>query len=159
MNQKTPRQLFMHPVHFLSFGLGSGLAPKAPGTVGTLLALCIYLALAKLSATLYILILLLTILVGIGLCEATSRALGVEDHPAIVWDEFAGFWLTMLAAPAGYGWLFTGFVLFRLFDIWKPWPIRQIDHNVKGGFGIMLDDLLAGIYALVIMQLLQNLIL
>ncbi len=149
---RKARDIIFHPVHFLSLGLGSGLSRRAPGTMGTLVAVLLYLPLSTLSPPLYIATLIVSILVGIYLCSATSRALGGHDHPAIVWDEFAGYWLTMLMAPPGWSWLLAGFILFRLFDIWKPWPISVADHKVKGGWGIMLDDLLAGAYAFIIIQ-------
>ena len=150
-----PQDIIFHPVHFLSLGLGSGLSPFAPGTAGTLMAVLLYIPLSMLPLTSYVAILIIGSLAGIYLCEKTSNKLGGHDHPAIVWDEFLGFWLTMLFAPSGWMWIVIGFVLFRLFDIWKPWPISVIDHKVKGGFGIMLDDLVAGAYALVVLQLLH----
>ena len=145
------------PIHFLAFGFGSGLAPVAPGTVGTLAAVPLYLLLAQLSPVMYLLAVLLVCLVGIWLCGQSSQLLGVHDHAGIVWDEFAGFLITMIAAPAGWGWLLLGFVLFRIFDILKPWPISWVDKNVHGGCGIMLDDILAGLMALAVMQLLARL--
>ena len=148
-----PSDIIFHPIHFLSLGLGSGLSPFAPGTAGTLLAVLIYIPLATLPLWGYIAVLILGSLIGVYLCQKTTDRLGVKDHPAIVWDEFLGYWLTMLLAPEGWEWIVVGFILFRLFDIWKPWPISVIDHKVKGGLGIMLDDLLAGAYALVILQL------
>ena len=148
-----PRDIIFHPVHFLSLGLGSGLSPFAPGTAGTIVAVLLYIPLSMLPAWAYITILLLGTLLGIYLCEKTSATLGGHDHPAIVWDEFVGYWLTMLFAPAGWEWIVAGFVIFRLFDIWKPWPVSVIDQKVKGGLGIMLDDLLAGVYALAVLQL------
>lgn len=148
-----PRDIIFHPVHFLSLGLGSGLSPFAPGTAGTLLAVLLYIPLATLSMWSYIIVLVVGSVLGIYLCGETSKKLGGHDDPAIVWDEFLGYWVTMLFAPAGWIWIVVGFVLFRLFDIWKPWPISVIDHKVKGGFGIMLDDLVAGVYALVVLQL------
>lgn len=148
-----PRDIIFHPVHFLSLGLGSGLSPFAPGTTGTLLAVLLYIPLATLSMWSYIIVLVVGSVLGIYLCGETSKKLGGHDDPAIVWDEFLGYWVTMLFAPAGWIWIVVGFVLFRLFDIWKPWPISVIDHKVKGGFGIMLDDLVAGVYALVVLQL------
>lgn len=149
-----PVSILFHPVHFLSLGLGSGLSPKAPGTMGTLVAVLFYLPLSQLSWQSYLSVVIVASLAGIWFCQQTADALGVHDHPAIVWDEFAGFWLTMAFAPEGWQWVVTGFVLFRLFDIWKPWPIRVIDHKVEGGTGIMLDDLLAGMYAFICIQLL-----
>jgi phosphatidylglycerophosphatase A len=137
----------------LAFGFGSGLAPKAPGTFGTLLAVPLYILLSQLSLLPYILVVVIAFAVGIYLCGRTATDLGVHDHPGIVWDEFVGFWITMIAAPAGWLWVFIGFILFRLFDIWKPWPIRFFDKNVESGLGIMIDDVLAGIYALMVLQL------
>ena len=88
-----------------------------------------------------------TFFIGIYFCDKTGKDLGVQDHGAIVWDEFVGFWLTMMFAPAGFLWLLVGFCLFRLFDIWKPWPINYLDKHVHGGLGVMLDDVLAGVFA------------
>ena len=141
-----------NPVHFLAFGFGSGLAPKAPGTFGTLAAIPLYLLLSQLSLPVYVVVLVLASLLGIWLCGKTAKDLGVHDHPGIVWDEFCGYWLTMLAAPAGWLWIIVGFILFRLFDIWKPWPISLADKRMPGGMGIMVDDLIAGLYALIVMQ-------
>lgn len=155
MNQSVklkPSDIIFHPVHFLSLGMGSGLSPFAPGTAGTLLAVLLYIPLSTLPIWAYAAVLVVGSLVGVYLCEKTSTTLGGHDHPAIVWDEFLGYWLTMLFAPEGWQWILIGFVLFRLFDIWKPWPINVIDHKIKGGFGIMLDDLVAGAYALGILQ-------
>lgn len=140
------------PHHFLALGLGSGLSPKAPGTAGTLVAVPLYLLLQGLPLWGYMLMLVATFLLGVWLCEVTARNLGVHDHPGIVWDEFVGYWLTMAAAPQGWQWVVLGFVLFRLFDIAKPWPIRQADRRLGGGFGIMFDDVLAGIYAWLVLQ-------
>lgn len=142
------------PRRFLALGFGSGLAPVAPGTFGTLAAVPLYLLLQPLPTHYYIAILVVTFLLGVWLCDVTARQLGVHDHPGIVWDEFVGYWVTMLLAPSGWIWIAAGFVLFRLFDILKPWPIRWIDQRLGGGFGIMLDDLLAGIYGLAVLQLL-----
>lgn len=147
------RKILANPVHCLAFGFGSGLAPKAPGTAGTLLAVPLYLLLAQLSLVPYILTVAAAFIIGVYLCGKTAKDLGVHDHPGIVWDEFVGFWITMVAAPAGWLWIIIGFVLFRLFDIWKPWPIRFFDKNVESGLGIMIDDVLAGVYSLVLLQL------
>lgn len=140
------------PRRFLALGLGSGLAPVAPGTFGTLAAIPLFLLLQTLPVSAYIAVVAAAFLLGIWLCGVTARQLGVHDHPGIVWDEFVGYWVTMLAAPPGWWWLVAGFVLFRLFDILKPWPIRWIDRRVGGGFGIMLDDLIAGGMAWLVLQ-------
>ncbi len=142
------------PVHVLAFGFGSGAAPKAPGTFGTLMACLLYIPLAQLSLEYYVAVILVSALLGIYLCGKTSQDMGVHDHGGIVWDEFVGMWITMLMAPAGWLWLAIGFVLFRFFDIIKPWPIRWLDKHVHGGLGIMLDDIVAGFMALICLQLL-----
>ncbi len=149
----TFSSLLRQPVHWLAFGFGSGLSPKAPGTVGTLMAVPLYLLMAKLPLWAYGSLLLLAMVIGVYLCDRTSRELGVHDHPGIVWDEFVGYWITMLAAPAGWLWVLIGFAWFRLFDVLKPWPIRWLDRHVHGGFGIMIDDVLAGVMALGCVQL------
>ncbi|HEY0635606.1 MAG TPA: phosphatidylglycerophosphatase A [Gammaproteobacteria bacterium] len=144
--------LLRDPVHFLALGFGSGLAPFAPGTLGTLAAVPLYLLLQPLSLPIYVAVTALLFIVGVFICDLSARKLGVHDHPGIVWDEVVGYLVTMTAAPAGWHWLVVGFVLFRLFDILKPWPIRFIDQRVEGGFGIMLDDLLAGVMAALLLQ-------
>lgn len=152
---KVPPSVFRNPIHFLAFGLGSGAVPKAPGTAGTLAAVPLYLLLSQLPLPGYLLMLLLTFGIGIYLCGRTAEDLGVHDHGGIVWDEFVGFWLTMLVAPPGWQWVLAGFVLFRLFDIIKPFPINWLDRHIKGGLGIMLDDALAGSFAWLCLQLLH----
>jgi phosphatidylglycerophosphatase A len=142
-----------NPVHLLAFGFGAGCSPQAPGTMGTLLAVGIYLPLQHLSLSFYLAVLLAVTLFGFWVCDRASRDLGVHDHPGIVWDEIAGYLLTMTAAPQGWIWIAMGFALFRLFDIWKPWPIGWLDRRVGGGVGIMLDDLVAGLFAAVCLQL------
>jgi phosphatidylglycerophosphatase A len=149
----TPTSVWRNPVHFLAFGLGSGAAPRAPGTFGTLAALLLYLVLPAMSPFAYALFLLSGFLLGVWICGKTARDIGVHDHGGIVWDEFIGFWLTMFLSPPGLFWLLSGFVLFRVFDIVKPWPIRWFDRHVHGGFGIMIDDVLAGVMAWICLQL------
>nr|WP_208022448.1 phosphatidylglycerophosphatase A [Aestuariicella hydrocarbonica] len=149
----TFADLIVRPVHWLAFGFGSGLSPKAPGTAGTVVAIPLYLLLSQLPLAGYLLVVLATFALGVYLCDKTSRDLGVHDHPGIVWDEFVGYWITMIAAPAGWVWVVIGFLWFRLFDVLKPWPIRWLDEHVHGGFGIMIDDVLAGVMALVCVQL------
>jgi phosphatidylglycerophosphatase A len=158
MRNKNPpiknlrHKVLSSPVNFLAFGFGSGLAPFAPGTFGTLAAIPLYLLMQGLSLPVYLLVVLLVTLAGIWICDKASASLGVHDHSGIVWDEFAGYFVTMIAAPSGWQWLVAGFLLFRLFDIWKPWPISQLDKKVQGGLGIMVDDIVAGLYALLCLQ-------
>jgi phosphatidylglycerophosphatase A len=144
---KTPGSVWRNPVHFLAFGLGSGASPRAPGTVGTLAAVPLWYLLAQTPLAVYLLLVLVAFVIGIWLCGRTSREIGVDDHSGIVWDEFVGYWITMIALPVDWSWALAGFVLFRLFDILKPWPIGPVDRQLRGGLGIMLDDVLAGIMA------------
>lgn len=140
-------------VHLLACGFGSGLIPKAPGTWGTFAAMLLWWPLSFLPWLVYCLILLVAIVAGVWLCDRTASDLQTHDHPAIVWDEFCGYWITMILAPHNLIWAIYGFVLFRIFDIWKPFPIRQIDKHVHGGLGIMADDLIAGIFSALLLQL------
>ena len=143
------RLLFSHPAHFFSLGFGSGLMPKGPGTAGTLVAFPLYWLLAPLmNDYLFLLFLVLAFIVGISICDKTSRALGVEDHGGIVWDEIVAFMLVLFFTPEGIYWQILAFVLFRFFDIVKPQPIKYFDQNMHGGLGVMFDDLLAAGYAL-----------
>jgi phosphatidylglycerophosphatase A len=157
-SKALPGPMLGNWVHLLAFGFGAGCSPKAPGTMGTLLAVGFYLPMSRLSLPVYALVLLGVVLLGIWLCGRAARDLGVHDHPGIVWDEIAGFLLTMFAAPTGWWWIVLGFALFRLFDIWKPWPIRWLDRRVAGGWGIMLDDLVAGLFAALCLQALAALL-
>jgi phosphatidylglycerophosphatase A len=152
-----PGQVFRSPVLFLAFGFGAGLAPRAPGTVGTLAAIPLYLALSHFSQGVYLALVIVISIAGIWICQRAAQRLGVHDHPGIVWDEFAGFLVTMIPAPVSWLWTLAGFGLFRLFDIWKPWPISWADRHCKGGLGIMLDDLLAGGLAAVALYFLVRL--
>lgn len=142
------------PVFLLAFGFGSGLAKKAPGTCGTLAAVPIYLILIQAGDLFYSLIMLLVSISGIWICGIAAKKLGVHDYGGIVWDEIAGYLITMWAIPFSWGAVIAGFVLFRLFDILKPWPIKTIDSKMSGGLGIMMDDVLAGIFAWVVLILL-----
>lgn len=150
----VPRSVWRNPVHFAAFGFGSGAVPLAPGTSGTLAAALIYLGLQYLPPLLYLLFVLLALALGIALCGRTARDVGVHDHSGIVWDEFVGYWITMVLAPPGWWPMLAGFILFRLFDVIKPWPIGWLDRHVDGGAGIMIDDVLAGIMAWLCLQLL-----
>lgn len=150
-NIPVPRSAFRNPIHFLAIGLGSGAAPKAPGTWGTVAGLLIYLPMSLCSTAVYAGLVLVAALVGVYLCGKTSRDWGVHDHGAIVWDEFVGLWITLFMIPFTWYWLLLGFALFRLFDIWKPWPISWLDRHVHGGLGIMVDDIIAGVFAWVVL--------
>ena len=154
--QTPPKPDMRNPVHFLAFGFGSGLSPKAPGTAGTLAAIPIWYFASQAGLGGYVLVTILVVAVGPWLCGRTSRDLGVHDHGGIVWDEFAGFLLTMTALPVTWQWCLAGFVLFRVFDILKPWPIGWLDRHIHGGTGIMVDDLVAGVYAALILQLMLH---
>lgn len=147
------RAVLCNPDHFFAFGLGSGLMRPASGTWGTLAAVPIYWLIQDLAAPIYALWLLVTVALGVYWCDRSSKALGVHDHGGIVWDEMVGYWLTLFLAPVGWEWMLAGFVLFRLFDVVKPWPINWLDRHVGGGLGIMVDDVLAAVYAWVILQL------
>lgn len=146
---ESPRftDLLRNPVQLLAFGFGSGLSPKAPGTAGTLLAVPLYLVVSGLSLPWYTLFLAVTTVLGIWICGVASKQLKVHDHPGIVWDEFVGYWITMWAVPADGLWMIAGFVVFRVFDIAKPWPVSVLDRRIGGGLGIMVDDMLAGVMA------------
>lgn len=138
---------------FLAFGFGSGLSRVIPGTLGTLAAVPVYLAMTHLPLWAYLAVTLLACVVGVHFCGYASRKLGVHDHGGIVWDEFAGLFITMIALPVTWQWLVAGFVLFRIFDMVKPWPISWLDKRVHGGFGIMIDDIVAGFLALACLHL------
>jgi len=139
------------PAGFLAFGLGSGLSRHAPGTMGTLIAVPFALLLKMLPVAWFWVLLLLLFVLGIYLCGTTARRLGKHDPGGIVWDEMVGYWLTIAFVPAQWTWLLAAFVLFRLFDILKPWPIRQSERLFHGGLGIMIDDILAALYAMVVL--------
>jgi phosphatidylglycerophosphatase A len=146
--------MLKNPIHFLSLGFGSGLLPRAPGTFGTLAALPLYIILVQLtSEQVYLIATTTGLVLGFYFCEYTTRALGVQDHPAIVWDEIIGFLITMLFIVPDLTSVVLGFFLFRVFDIFKPWPISVIDSRVKGGIGVMLDDVIAAGFALAAMHL------
>ena len=148
-----PKPDLKNPVHLLAFGLGSGCAPKAPGTFGTLAAIPFWwLFLQDVPLLPYIGVLIAAFAFGVYLCQKTSDDLNVHDHGGIVWDEWIGLWITYLMLPTGIEWIIIGFIFFRFFDIIKPWPIKWLDQKVDGGFGIMIDDVLAGIFALACVQ-------
>ncbi|MGB0459454.1 MAG: phosphatidylglycerophosphatase A [Porticoccaceae bacterium] len=131
----------------LAFGFGSGLSPKAPGTIGSLAAIPLWLVLCQLPVVLYWLVVLVATLLGVYICGRAATKLGVHDHSGIVWDEFVGLWIAMAFLTPSLNTVICGFVLFRFFDIVKPWPIGWLDKKMQGGMGIMIDDIVAGIFA------------
>ena len=151
--ENLAKRVFSDPVHILAFGLGTGLAPKAPGTVGSLLGVVLAWFTLNLGLTAQIGIAIAISLAGIWICGESSRRLGVHDHGGIVWDEIAGMYVTLFLAPVSVVGFVLAFVLFRIMDIVKPWPIRDLDHSMQGGLGIMLDDLLAALYAALLLAL------
>ncbi len=160
LSAEQRRALLATPAGWLACGFGSGLTPVAQGTFGSLAALLPWLLLRQLSLPLYVLVLLVGFAIGVWACDIAGRALGVDDHRSLVWDEFIGQWIALipLLLPAllptrfpTWWWLLAGFVLFRLFDVWKPWPIRWLDRHLKGGMGVMVDDVVAGIFAAIVL--------
>jgi phosphatidylglycerophosphatase A len=149
-----PESVWKNPWHFIAFGFGSGAIPVAPGTFGTLMAIPFYLYLSTFSHTFYLIFTIAIFFFSVWLCEKVSADIHIHDHQGMCIDEFVGFLVTMYGAPYGWGWILIGFILFRFFDIAKPWPIRQIDTHVKSGFGMILDDVMAGVYSLIIIHIL-----
>lgn len=148
-----PGTVWHNPLHFVAFGCGIGVIPIAPGTFATLLAIPVYLMLRKLGPEYYLLLLYILTLAAMWLSDVVAHAIQVHDHPGMCIDEVIGYLVTMIYAPPGNFWLIMGFVLFRIFDIFKPQPIRFIDTHVGGGFGIVLDDVVAGFCSALIMQI------
>lgn len=146
-NNLSVKQIMSSPVLFLAFGFGSGLIKKMPGTIGTIVAIPVYIVFIQADFWLYSVLTFLVMIVGIWICDGAAKQLGEHDFGGIVWDEIAGFLITMWWVPFSWYAVLYGFVLFRIFDIFKPWPIKWIDQKVEGGLGIMLDDVLAGVMA------------
>lgn len=162
LSAEQRRALLATPAGWLACGFGSGLAPVAQGTFGSLAALLPWLLLRELPLWIYVIVLLAGFGIGVWACDIAGRALQVDDHRSLVWDEFIGQWVTLLPLllpsllpVSGFQWwmLALGFVLFRLFDVWKPWPIGWFDRRVKGGMGVMIDDVIAGVFAAVVLAL------
>lgn len=150
MTNPTWSDLLKNPALMLGFGFGSGLSPKAPGTMGTLLGTLLFIPLMLVSIELAWVLFGVALLAGSWICGRSAELVGVHDHGGIVWDEFVGVWLVLLLLPAQtWPWWLAAFVVFRLFDIVKPWPIRWVDAKVSGGFGILLDDVLAAVFSLI----------
>jgi phosphatidylglycerophosphatase A len=153
MKTAFPETVWKNPIHFLACGFGSGTAKFMPGTWGTLAAVPLYLVLRQFSPITYLIILTVAILFGVWICHITARDFGEADPGPIVWDEMVGFWLALWVAPNGWQWIVGAFILFRAFDIFKPWPINVAQEKLPGGWGIVVDDLLAGLYTWIIIQL------
>lgn len=153
MNQvNITNRVWQDPAYFIAFGFGSGLMPVAPGTWGTLAAIPLYLLMMNTHWSVYLILTFLAFILGVWVSDKVTKDLGIQDYKGIVWDEVVGYLLTMFLVPKGITWMILGFILFRIFDIWKPQPIRYIDHKVHGGLGIMLDDVLAAVPAWFIIQ-------
>ncbi len=158
MKMPVWRLFLTSPVLWLATGFGAGLSPWAPGTVGTALGILIFLGLLRISLPAYLLLMVLGFALGTWLCSVAARLLDEHDHPAVVWDEVIGYLLTMLPViwlhrPATVLVLLAGFLLFRVFDILKPWPISWVDRRMTNGFGGMADDALAGLAAAAVLRL------
>jgi phosphatidylglycerophosphatase A len=149
------RFLVSHPAHFFALGFGSGLANKAPGTLGTLIGLPLFWLISNQSTQIKLAIITVFFIIGVYFCEVAGKNLGVPDHGAIVWDEIVAMMLMLTFTPVNWIWWLIAFCLFRLFDIWKPYPIRQFDAKLKNGFGVMFDDLLAAIYGILSLMAIQ----
>lgn len=147
------RDLITDPVYLLAFGFGSGLARKAPGTFGSVAAIPPYLLMSHLPLWAYAAVVASAFALGVFICDQAAKRLRIKDPAGIVWDEFVGLWIALFMLPQGWWYLVLGFLLFRFFDILKPWPVNYVDRNVTGGLGIMVDDVAAGLYALLVVQL------
>lgn len=148
------RKVFSDPRYVLAYGFGSGLLPRMPGTFGTIAAVPFYLLLAQLNFAVYVGVVFLLFGLGVYVCDRVVKELNQQDPGAIVFDEFVGLWIALFLLPSGWYWLLIGIALFRFFDILKPWPVGWLDRNLKGGLGIMADDVAAGLYAFASVQLL-----
>ena len=148
----VPRSVWTNPIHFVACGFGVGTIPWMPGTFGTLVGVALYLVLSPLPIWAYVLITAVLIVIGVFICDITNRDFGTDDHPAAVWDEIATFLIVMIAVPKTWYFILIGFLLFRFFDIVKPWPIGWIDKNIHGGVGVMLDDVVAALFSWAILQ-------
>jgi phosphatidylglycerophosphatase A len=153
--QRLPASLLKQPVHFLALGFGAGLSPKAPGTAGTVVAIIPAWLIVGWPLPAQLILIGILFAFGVWVCGESARRLHAHDHPAIVWDEIVGYLATCLVIPPEPKWMLLAFVLFRIFDIAKPWPIRDLDHRLHGGIGIMLDDIVAALFAAVCLLLMR----
>lgn len=157
-NRPSVKTVFTDPVHFLAFGFGVGLSPIAPGTLGSVWGVLLAWLTASWAWQFEFALAAGLCLVGVWICGVSSKKLGVPDHSGIVWDEIAGAYLIFLPLPRDMWWLLAGFVVFRVLDIVKPWPIRELDHRLHGGLGIMLDDVVAALIGAAALALAANLL-
>lgn len=153
LNSHPAINIFKNPVDLIATGFGSGLFPFAPGTMGTLVAVPFYLLCQRLSWPWYLAITMMGFILGCWICEVTANKIGENDPGCIVWDEIVGYFVTMSVAPIGWLWIGLGFAFFRVIDILKPWPISWLERHLKGGFGIMLDDVVAGVIAAALLSI------
>ena len=155
------RAIFAHPAGWIASGFGSGLSPVASGTVGSAVALIPWLALRMLDWPLYLLAIAIAFGIGVWASQVVISTIGIEDPGVVVWDEFVGQWLALLplvVQPRGWTWIIAAFVLFRVFDVFKPWPASWADRTVKGGLGAMLDDVFAGVYAAAVLAVVSRIL-
>lgn len=153
------RAILSDPAGWIASGFGSGLSPRAPGTAGSLAAILPWLALRELPLAGYALVIALAFALGVWASNRVIARLRIQDPGVIVWDEFVGQWIALaplLVAGASAWWIAAGFGLFRLFDVWKPWPVSWADRRVKGGLGVMLDDVIAGVYAALVLAIVMR---
>lgn len=152
LSKAQRRALMTHPAGWIASGFGAGLSPVAPGTIGSIVALIPWFAFREQPWTIYIGIVIAAFALGVWTASIITRRLMLEDPGVIVWDEWVGQWIALIGVPLAWQWVLAGFLLFRLFDVWKPWPVSWADRSIKGGLGVMLDDVVAGLYALCTLQ-------
>lgn len=148
-----PKKVWRNPFYFIAFGFGAGTIPYAPGTFGTLMAIPFFILLNTFTLPIYVTLVGAIVIFSIILSDQISKKLQIHDHPGMCLDEFCGFFITMTNAPMSWAWILFGFILFRFFDIVKPWPIRFLDENIGGGLGMILDDIVAGLFSMIIIQI------
>ncbi len=153
MSSPSAKTVFTRPDYLIAYGFGSGLMPKAPGTAGSALAHILFIPISFLPVVAQLVVIVLGLALGIYVSTRVARELELKDPGGIVWDEFIGMWIALLWLPDHWIWYLVAFALFRFFDILKPWPVNLVDKQLEGGAGIMLDDVVAGLYALAALQL------
>lgn len=153
---KIPKSIWKNPIELIACGFGIGAIPWMPGTFGTILGIIFYIFLSRFSLLTYIIIAIFLFIFGVIICDITNRRFGTFDHPAAVWDEIVGFLFVMIGIPKVWYYIFIGFILFRIFDVWKPWPISWLEKNIIGGLGVMIDDIVAALYSWIILIFIIN---